>query len=181
MWRLVSICGAVCLSVVALSAQKPLVPAPDSPIMVIETPKGIIEIELFRSEAPKSVARIVGLVQKSFYRSQRFHRVVATMVNFGDPQTRDMTKEKFWGMADTSNPIGAAEFSTRKHVRGMVGLGHNGDPKVADSQLYIMKQASPSLDGKYVIIGRVLTGMTVVDKLVYADRLTNVTLKGPAK
>jgi peptidylprolyl isomerase len=103
------------------------------------------------------------------------------MVNFGDPQTRDMTKEKLWGMANTETPIGAAEFSNRKHVRGIVGLGHSGDPKLADSQLYIMKQASPSLDGKYVIVGRVINGMAVVDKLTYADRLTNVTLKPPAK
>jgi cyclophilin family peptidyl-prolyl cis-trans isomerase len=149
--------------------------------MVIETAKGTIEIELFRSEAPKSVARVVSYIQKSYYRGQRIHRVVASMVNFGDPQTRDMTKEKTWGFANTENPIGVAEFSTRKHVRGMVGLGHNGDPKVADSQLYIMKQASPSLDGKYVIVGRVLSGMTVVDKLAYSDRLMNVTLKPPAK
>jgi cyclophilin family peptidyl-prolyl cis-trans isomerase len=44
-----------------------------------------------------------------------------------------------------------------------------------------MKQASPSLDGKYTIIGRVINGIGVVDKLVYADRITNVTLKMPAK
>jgi peptidylprolyl isomerase len=170
------------VTVVALNAQKPQAPAPDSPIMIIETAKGSLEIELFPKEAPKSVARVIELVRKNFYRSQRFHRVVASMVNFGDLASRDMTKEKLWGMADTTNPIGVAEISTtRKHVRGTVGLGHGGDPKLADSQLYIMKQASPSLDGKYTIIGRVINGIGVVDKLVYADRITNVTLKMPAK
>ena len=84
-------------------------------------------------------------------------------------------------MADTANPIGVSEISTRKHVRGIVGLGHSGDPKLVDSQMYIMKLASPSIDGKYPIIGRVVAGMAVVDKLAYADLLTNVTLKVPAK
>jgi cyclophilin family peptidyl-prolyl cis-trans isomerase len=176
------VCGIVGLTIVTVNAQRAPAPAPDSPIMVIETAKGTIEIELFRADAPKSVDHVVTHIKRSFYRSQRIHRVVDSMVNFGDPQTRDMTKEKTWGMANTENPIGVAEISARKHTRGMVGLGHNGDPKLANSQMYIMKQSSPSLDGKYAIVGRVISGMAVVDKLAYADRLTNVTLKqAPAK
>jgi peptidylprolyl isomerase len=174
-------CGALCVTVMVLNAQRAQAPAPDSPIMVIETAKGTIEIELFHKEAPKSVAHVMDLVRRNFYRSQRFHRVVASMVNFGDVNSRDMLKEKVWGMADTVNPLGVAEISTRKHVRGIVGLGHSGDPKLVDSQMYIMKQASPSIDGKYPIIGRVVAGMAVVDKLAYADQLTNVTLKVPGK
>jgi peptidylprolyl isomerase len=181
MKRLAWLCGALCVAAATLNAQRAQAPAPDSPILLIETAKGPIEIELFHKEAPKSVARVLEMVKRNFYRAQRFHRVVATMVNFGDIQSRDMTKQKLWGLADTVNPLGVAEFSTRKHVRGIVGMGHSGDPKLADTQLYIMKQASPSLDGKYVIIGRVINGMAVVDKLEYADRLTNVTLKTAAK
>ena len=181
MRRLASICGALIVAVSVSSAQRAQAPAPDSPIMVIETEKGPIEIELFHKEAPKSVNRVMDLVKRNFYRSQRFHRVVASMVNFGDVLSRDMTKQKQWGMADTASPLGVAEISTRKHVRGIVGMGHSGDPKLVDSQLYIMKQASPSLDGKYPIIGRVVVGMAVVDKIAYADRLINVTLKMPGK
>ena len=147
------------------------------PIMVIETSQGPIEIQLFQSEAPKSVAHIVALVNRSFYRSQRFHRVEASLVQFGDPQTRDMTKQGSWGSGSSFNPIGAAEISKRKHVRGMVGLAHAGNPKGADSQLYILKTASPSLDGKHAIIGQVVRGMPVVDKIQRADMLTMVTIK----
>src|SRR5262245_57939883 len=67
------------------------------PIMVIETVKGVIEIQLFQSEAPKSVAHIIALVNKNFYRSQRFHRVEPFVVQWGDPQSRDMTKQASWG------------------------------------------------------------------------------------
>ena len=100
MRRLASMCGALLVTVVALSAQRAQPPAPDSPIMVIETAKGTIEIELFHKEAPKSVARVMDYVRRNFYRSQRFHRVVPSMVNFGDIASRDMTKAKRCSVAD---------------------------------------------------------------------------------
>jgi cyclophilin family peptidyl-prolyl cis-trans isomerase len=147
------------------------------PMMVIETDKGTIEIQLFQSEAPKSVDHILALVTKSFYRSQRFHRVETSVVQFGDPQSRDMTKQASWGTGSSYNPIGVIELSKRKNVRGMVGLAHSGNAKLADSQLYILKRANPSLDGQHVIVGQVVTGMAVVDKLERADILKMVTIK----
>ena len=87
MRRLASMCGVLCVTVVVLNAQRAQAPAPDSPIMVIETAKGTIEIELFHKEAPKSVGHVMELVRRNLYRSQRFHRVVASMVNFGDALT----------------------------------------------------------------------------------------------
>ena len=151
------------------------------PIMLVETAKGPIEIQLFQSEAPKSVGHIIALVNKSFYRSQRFHRVEAFVVQWGDPQTRDMTKQGAWGTGSSFSPIGVAEMTKRKNVRGMVGLAHAGDPKLADSQLYILKRANPALDGKHVVIGQVLNGMAVVDKIEYADILKMVTIKAASQ
>lgn len=162
----------------AKPAAKPAAAAqPALPVMVIETAKGTIEIQLFQNEAPKSVEHIIALAKKSFYRSQRVHRVEATLVQFGDPQSRDMTKQGSWGTGSSFNPIGVSEISKRKHVRGMVGLAHSGNAKLADSQLYILKRASPSLDGKHAIIGQVTQGMTVVDKLEFADMLKMVTIR----
>jgi cyclophilin family peptidyl-prolyl cis-trans isomerase len=169
------------LSSVVLGAQRAAGPAKPSaplPVMVLETVKGTIEIQLFQNDAPKSVAHIIALVNKSFYRSQRFHRAEATLVQFGDPQTRDMTKLASWGSGSSFNPIGVAEISNRKHVRGTVALAHSGNPTFADSQLYIMKAASPSLDGKHTIVGQVVSGMAVVDKLEKADLIKMVTIKG---
>lgn len=147
------------------------------PVMVLETVKGTIEIQLFQPEAPKSVDHIIGLVNKSFYRSQRFHRVETSVVQFGDPQSRDMTKQGSWGTGSSYNPIGVVELSKRKNVRGMVGLAHSGNARLADSQLYILKRANPTLDGQHVIVGQVVSGMAVVDKLERADMLKMVTIK----
>jgi peptidyl-prolyl cis-trans isomerase B (cyclophilin B) len=162
----------------AKPAAKPATAAQASgPLMVIETVKGVIEIQLFQSEAPKSVAYIIALVNKNFYRSQRFHRVESFVVQWGDPQSRDMTKQASWGSETSNNPIGVAETTKYKNVRGMMGMAHGGDPKLADSQIYILKRANPALDGKHVVIGQVVTGMAVVDKLERADMLKMVTIK----
>lgn len=170
--------GLVVLGTTLADAQGARSTAPSAaPVMVLETVKGTIEIQLFPNDAPKSVEHIVGLVKRSFYRSQRVHRVEASLVQFGDPQSRDMTQQGSWGTGSSYNPIGVAEISKRSHVRGTVGLANSGNAKLADSQLYIMKAPSPSLNGKHAIVGQVIKGMEVVDKLQYADMIKMVTIR----
>jgi cyclophilin family peptidyl-prolyl cis-trans isomerase len=179
MLRLAIVLGLVGGVLVAGSSARQAKPvaAPD-PILVLETVKGTIEIRLLRSEAPKSVDHMLDLIKRSFYRGQRFHRVIPSLVQVGDPTSRDMSRKDYWGTSNSGNPIGVFELNKkRQHVRGMVGLGHSGNPLGADSQFYIMKAASPSLDGKYAIVGQVVSGMTVVDKIVVADMIKNTVLK----
>jgi cyclophilin family peptidyl-prolyl cis-trans isomerase len=178
--------AAIALSLGLAVAAAPAVhvaPAPAvaaNPVVVLEvTGKGTFEMELFQSDAPKSVAHLLDLVKRGFYLGLRFHRVTPTLVQIGDPQTRNMRLENVWGTMGSGAAIGVAEISkTRKHVRGTVGLAHSGNPLAADSQIYIMKSASsPSLDGKHAIVGQVIKGMDVVNKLEKADTLRSVTIK----
>lgn len=147
------------------------------PIMSIETLKGTIEIGLFQSESPKSVQHILDLVKRNFYRGQRIHRAESSLVQFGDPNSRDVSKKDWWGRAGSNSPIGVAEFNKHKHIRGAVALAHTGSAQYADSQLYIVKVPMPSLDGKHVVVGQVIKGMDVVDKLQVTDVLKVVTIK----
>jgi cyclophilin family peptidyl-prolyl cis-trans isomerase len=174
--------GAAVPAAVPASARQTKPAAPAAPVLVLETVKGTIEISFFPAEAPKSVEHIVTLVRNSTYRGQRFHRVETSLVQFGDPRSRDMTLKAYWGTSGSGKAINAFEVSKkRQHVRGTVGLGHAGNPMAADSQLYIMKRASPSLDGKYAIIGQVTAGMAVVDKIEVADSIKNAYIKGDPK
>jgi cyclophilin family peptidyl-prolyl cis-trans isomerase len=150
---------------------------PAGPQLVIESAKGTIEVVLFQQDAPKSVAHLLGLVKRNFYRGQRIHRVERTLVQFGDQVSRDMSRRDWWGRAGSGTPIGVAEFSKRSHTRGAVSLAHSGNPSNADSQLFIVKVASAGLDGKHVIVGQVTRGMDVVDRLQVADLLKSVTLR----
>src|SRR5918995_1168006 len=158
-------------------------PAKTSPgagsVIVVETEKGTFEFETYPNEAPKTVAHIIGLVNKRFYNGQRIHRVVpGFVVQMGDQQTRDMTKEEVWGRAE-GPPIGVAEFSKlRRHVRGAVAMAHRGDAAKADTQFYITLAAAHRLDPDYVVFGKVISGMDVVAKLQYADRIVRVTVRG---
>lgn len=153
--------------------------APAGPVLVMEMSKGgVVEIQLFQNDAPKSVAHILELVKRDFYRGLRFHRVTPTLVQVGDPQTRNMSLRNSWGTGGSGSIVGVAEVSkTRKHVRGTVALANAAGPASSDSQFYIMKSASPSLDGKYTIIGQVTKGMDVVDKIVETDVVKTLTVK----
>ena len=149
------------------------------PVIVVDTVKGAIEVQLFQADAPKSVEHLLALVRRDFYRGHRIHRVTASLVQFGDPNTRDMSRRDYWGKAGSGVPIGVFESSKKRlHVRGAVGFAHSGNPASADSRIYFMKAASPGLDGKHAVIGQVVSGMAVVDKLQETDIVKSVSIKG---
>jgi peptidyl-prolyl cis-trans isomerase B (cyclophilin B) len=152
------------------------------PILVIDTAKGSIEIQMFPAEAPKTVEHITALAKRNFYNGQRVHRVEpGYVVQFGDPQTRDMTKRDRWGTGGSGKPIGLGESSAKhKHVIGAVAMAHPGDPKLADSQMYIMLGAAPKLDGGYTVFGQVISGMDVVRKLAVTDVIKKISVKSGA-
>lgn len=162
------------------AAQEPPAPEITGPVtIVMETSKGTIEFETFPEDAPKTVERIISLVQRNFYRGQRFHRVVpGFVIQVGDPKTRDMTQQDRWGQppAGTGTPIGVAEIK-RKHTDGAVAMAHAGDPAMADSQFYITMGPKPQLDGEYTVFGQVTSGRDVVDKIEVGDVIRNMYIK----
>jgi cyclophilin family peptidyl-prolyl cis-trans isomerase len=172
---------AMCVvGVVALEAQqKPVAPTAAGPVIVLETAKGTIEIQTYPQDAPKTVAYITGLIKKNFYNGQRFHRVEAGFViQIGDPQTRDMTKQASWGQGNSGTPVGVAEISkTLLHTAGAVGMAHGGDAKSASGQFYITLRSAPTLNGKYVIFGRVIKGLDVAAKIQKADVLKRASVR----
>jgi cyclophilin family peptidyl-prolyl cis-trans isomerase len=150
------------------------------PILVLETAKGTIEIETYPEEAPKTVARVMELVKKNFYNGQRFHRAEPNfLIQVGDPVSRDVSRESWWGRQGTGKPIGVAEITRkRRHVAGAVSMAYPGTDKTqADSQFFITRRAAPELDGKYTVFGKVLKGMDVVGKIQRGDILKRAYLK----
>ena len=183
-------------AVASLSAQatkppaKPTAPAPANapkspgagPVFVVETVKGTFEVETYPNEAPKTVDHVVGLIKRNFYNGQRILRIVPNqLVQFGDPQTRDMTKQAWWGRgfdAGSGHSIGVAEFSKKRlHKIGSVSMAHAGDAREADSQMFISLSAQAKWNGQYTVFGQVISGMDVVRKLAVTDRIVRVTLR----
>jgi cyclophilin family peptidyl-prolyl cis-trans isomerase len=152
-------------------------PATGNPVVVFETVKGPFEVELFPNEAPKSVEHILALVKRNFYNGLRVHRLVdGFVVQFGDPQTRDMTKRPLWGNGGSGRKIGVAEVSPKRpHRLGAVALARpSDDPGGGDSQIYVALAGLDdgriaNINGKYTVIGQVISGMDVVQKLQVPD------------
>lgn len=180
----VAIVSALISSPVTVLTEQAKPAAQANPVVVFQTVKGDIEIELFPAEAPKSVERVLDLVDHNWYRGQRFHWVQPGVVQFGDPLSRDMTKQDSWGSggsgpANTVRALGVVEKNKRKFERGIVGLAYRvgSRPESADSQIFILKGPNPAAEGKYASIGRVIKGMEVVDKIQLADRITGSSIK----
>jgi len=77
--------------------------------------------------------------------------------------------------------VGVAEISRKHlHVKGAVGMAHAGDPAQADSQIYIVLSDKPQLNGKYAVVGQVVSGMDVVLKLQVEDVVKKMSVKGAA-
>jgi peptidyl-prolyl cis-trans isomerase B (cyclophilin B) len=167
----------------APAAKRPAAPAAKTPVLHIVTAKGTIVVETYPSDAPRSFEHILKLVKRHFYDGQAVHRVVAgQLVQFGDPQTRNMMLVDNWGRGPGSGSgeaIGVVELSkAHKHLRGTLALAHPGTPAYADSQLFIVLRPMPIWDGKYTIIGQVTSGIAVADKLARGDKITSITVTG---
>lgn len=153
-----------------------------SALVVVETTKGTFAFDTYPKDAPLSVAHIVKLAKAGFYDGQRVHRAEpGFVVQFGDPQTRDPGKRALWGKgleASSGDPIGVAELVLkRKNVALAVGLAHQGEPAKADSQLYIMLDTRPALDGQYAVIGQVIEGEDVPAQLQVGDEIRRVYVR----
>jgi peptidyl-prolyl cis-trans isomerase B (cyclophilin B) len=178
--RLGFVIGMFVLATLPVTAQGGGQTTAAAPVLVFETEKGTFEIETFPQHAPKTVAHIVGLVQKKFYTGLRVHRVVPNfVVQLGDPLTRDFAKKDMWGTGGSGKSIGVAEFGKGlKHAVGLVSMAHKGKPAEADSQFFIVIGPASHLDGLHQIWGRVSSGMDVVRKLAVPDRIIRASVKG---
>jgi cyclophilin family peptidyl-prolyl cis-trans isomerase len=152
------------------------------PVIVVETSRGTFSFETYPNDAPKTVAHVVELVKRGFYDGQRFHRVApGFVIQWGDPQSRDMTKEADWGrggVASSGQPIGVAEITRRwTHTRGAVAMAHAGDPRFADSQMYVTLANRPDLNGKYAVLGHIISGADIPEKIQKGDVINKMYVK----
>ena len=161
MKRLILACLSLCAaaSVAAAEAES------KAEVAVIKTTEGEMVLEFWPDVAPKTVANFKKLAKEGFYDGTCFHRIIkGFMIQGGDPLTKDPTKEARWGTGDPGYKIDA-EFSKRKHERGVISMARSQDPNSAGSQFFICHGAAPFLDGQYTAFGKLIRGDDVLDKL----------------
>lgn len=162
---------AVCLCIAggALSAMA------ESELKVkIETTKGEIELKLYPDKVPLTVANFVNLVQHGYYNGIVFHRVIPNfMIQTGDPEGS--------GRGGPGYTFEDEFDSSLTHDGPGVLSMANAGPKTNGSQFFITHVATPWLDGKHAIFGRVVSGQDVVNKIIQGDRMVKVTIEGDPK
>ena len=127
--------------------------------IVIDSSKGRIVVKLRTDLAPQHAERIKQLAREGYYNNVPFHRVIeGFMAQTGDGKN-------FNGTGGSKYPNLAAEFSNVPFKRGIVGMARAASNDSANSQFFIMFAEGASLNGKYTVIGEVVSGIDVVDKL----------------
>jgi len=146
------------------------------PVVVLETNKGVIVIELYPEAAPKTVENFKTLIKQEFYDGLTFHRYVEGFVIQGGCPKGDGTGDPGWSVeGEFQDPELQAKMPL--HERGVISMARAQDPDSAGSQFYICLDKASHLDGNYTSFGRVISGVDVVMKLRKSDIIRSIRLE----
>ncbi len=156
--------GAIALAVIiALGVYAYASSQPPSIVYAkLGTTKGLIEVELYQSKAPKTVTNFVNLAKQGFYDNLVWHRIAAGFViQTGDPNTRNGGGDRnHWGEGNSSQTIPLEPDPSLHNNVGYLAMARVGDDlNSGTSQFYINLANNNSLDGKYTVFGKVIGGM----------------------
>lgn len=138
-------------------------------IATIETAKGTIKIELYADKTPKTVGNFEKLAGDGFYNGLKFHRVIPDFMIQGGCPLGTGTGGPGYKFADEFDP------SLRHDGPGVLSMANAG-PNTNGSQFFITHVATPWLDGKHSVFGRVIEGQDVVDQIAQGDKMISVTV-----
>ena len=148
-------------------------PVADPEVAVIEMENGgafgKITIELYSNIAPQHVQRFKELAREGVYNGTTFHRINPTVIQGGDPLSKDKDKTND-GMGQSDKPDLVAEFNDVPYDVGIVGAARSQDPNSANSQFFIMLKREPQFDGNYTVFGKVIDGMNNVKTIAGVPR-----------
>ena len=150
-----------------------------SDIVMMETSKGTIEIELNRGKAPITVKNFVQYVNDEFFKGLCFHRVIKRFMIQGGGFTAEGKPRA------TRDNIQIESRNGLKNEKGTIAMARTSDPDSASSQFFIntVDNANlnyPSFDGHgYTVFGKVISGMEVVEEIENSATGTKMTPHGP--
>src|SRR6266571_3896566 len=142
-------------------------------VAVIKTSEGDMVVEFWNDAAPNTIENFKKLARSGFYNGTICHRIVkGFMIQGGDPNTKDASKESSYGMGDPGYKI-KAEFNDHSHDRGVISMARGPDPDSAGSQFFICLAPQPRLDHQYTTFGKLMKGDDVLEKIGNTSVNTN--------
>ncbi|MDD3826497.1 MAG: peptidylprolyl isomerase [Anaerolineae bacterium] len=137
----------------------------------IVTDKGNIVVELYDDQVPNTVNNFVFLAREGYYDNTTFHRVLPDfMAQAGDP-TGTGRGGPGYSFADEFDP------SLKHDGPGVLSMANAG-ANTNGSQFFITYEATPWLDGRHTVFGRVVEGLAVLQALTPRDPQQNPTFAG---
>lgn len=137
--------------------------------VVISTTKGDIELALYPSKAPVTVANFLNLASRGYYKGITFHRVIPNfMIQGGDPTGTGMGGPGY-RFEDECRP------DLKHDGPGVLSMANAG-PGTNGSQFFITHVATPHLDGRHTVFGKVLKGQDVVNSIVRGDKIKDIRI-----
>jgi len=134
----------------------------------VSTSLGSFEVELFASLTPKTVANFVNLVNQGFYNNLVWHRIQpGFVIQTGDPTTRyGGGNRNTWGDNTSGVNIPFEYASSLHNDEYYLAMASTAPGAGGSSQFFInLVNNSASLDGKYAVFGKVISGYSVVQAL----------------
>ena len=124
---------------------------------------GVISVELDYENAPNTARNFVELASKGYYNGLTFHRVISGfMIQGGCPRGNGTGGPGYFIKGEfRSNGVD----NKIKHTRGVISMARSYLMDSAGSQFFIMHKDAPHLDGDYAAFGKVVDGLSVVDKI----------------
>ncbi len=136
---------------------------------VIETTKGNIELDLYESDAPKTVANFVGLAEKGYFNGVIFHRISkGFVIQGGDPTGTGTGGKSIYGKEFEDELDPSTPSYQEGYKRGTVAMANRG-PNTNTSQFFIVLNDASWLPKNYTIFGKVTKGMDVVDSIAAVE------------
>jgi peptidyl-prolyl cis-trans isomerase B (cyclophilin B) len=132
------------------------------PVVVMETSKGTIKIQLDEERAPNTVKNFLSYVDDKFYDNTIFHRVIEDFMIQGGGFEPGLKQKR------TKDPIKNEAPNKLKNDRGTIAMARTNDLHSATAQFFINVKDNPFLDNPrspYCVFGKVIEGMDVVDKI----------------
>ncbi|KAK2589505.1 Peptidyl-prolyl cis-trans isomerase-like 1 [Conoideocrella luteorostrata] len=129
--------------------------------VILETTMGSITLELYTNHAPKTTKNFTTLIQRGYYTSTIFHRIIPNfMIQGGDPTGTGRGGSSIYGdkFEDEIDP-------SLKHTGAGILSMANAGPNTNGSQFFITLAPTPWLDGKHTIFGRVKNGLAIVKRM----------------
>jgi peptidyl-prolyl cis-trans isomerase B (cyclophilin B) len=134
---------------------------------ILETDKGVINIDFFDEDAPNTVKNFVELSEKGFYDGLNFHRVIPNfMIQGGCPNGT--------GTGGPGYTI-KCEINKNKHVAGTLSMAHAGRD-TGGSQFFICHEPQPHLDGVHTVFGQT-QDMDIVNAIRQGDKIKSVKIE----